>query len=522
TGSGSEVVVDRGSADHIEIGDVVVFYPRGSQPSRGRVSRVNERSAYVRFADRDVAIPIGTRAELTLPKSRFEVTSIPEAEPGTAQTELPEHPPWTYREDAWTPDQPLLAEIKAVRPKDRSTAVSGRVYVIADTTSTRGEKRSDSFYRIGTDINALNPFGKGGDLRIDGELNSRTTEIPDEGNESELLYRLDRLSYVRGGTRFTAPRTEYGRFLQYGMPEFGVLDGWEFVSNNSTSEYLGFSFGFMPEPDAEQQTGEDMQVAVNRRWILDDFDGLSVNGGYQKTFHKGDSDRDLFVIRVVRLPHDDWDFYGTAWVDLYGSEDVVKQSSLELTQLHLSSNRTYDDGSGLSFTYSTFRFPELLRKEFRPVDAGELLNGESSRFWIDGWKPTSKRTQVTGRIGTWSDEVESGGNAEVGFEIDDWVLDRSHATFALFGSNGRFSNAVGARFAYSLYTEAGSWDLFSELSLREQDDFSSSISDLPLAKLRLARSQQTRSGWDLRFYVQALSWQEDEAISIGVFGQRGF
>jgi hypothetical protein len=357
---------------------------------------------------------------------------------------------------------------------------------------------------------------------VDAEWNYRTTHLPDQNDEDELIGRLDRLSYVRGGDRFDPDRREYGRFLQHGMPEFGVLDGYEFGRHNSDGEYSGWSVGLMPEPNAEQQTGEDAQIAFNRRWTFGDFEGVSVDTGYQKTFHKGKSDRDLIVAKFVRLPRDDWDFYGTAWVDLYSSRDDVKGSGAELTQLLLSTNRHYPGGSGLGLTYSSFRFPELRRKEFAPLDAAELADDETQRLWIDAWKPTSSDTRLTGRVGTWRDEDETGGDFEAGLEVEDWVLDRSLATLTLFGTNGKFSDAGGVRVAYSLYTATGHWDLFSEVSRRRQDNFTSDLQDLPLYRLRLSHGFRMPRGWDVNLYAEGKSWQEEHAVSVGFYMQRSF
>ncbi len=523
TGSGSDIVVDRGASDLIEVGDSAVFFPRGGATRTGEVLRVEDRSAMVRLSGVGQPVPIGTRAEVLIPRARFDRAGEPAPEAvSEAELVLPDHPPWENQDEEWSSDKPLLAEIKAIRPEDRSMVISGRVYIIGDGTYTTEPGRSDSFLRVGTDVDYLNPFGKGGGLHIDAEGNYRITNTPDQADESDFLTRLDRFSYARGGDRFIPNRTEYGRFLQRGMPEFGVLDGIEFGRKLSDGEHSGWSFGFMPEPDAEYQTGEDFQVAFNRTWKLDDFEGVTVDGGYQKTFHEGNSDRDLFVTKVVRLPKDGWDFYGTAWVDLYTSGDGAKGSGAEVTQLHLSTNREYEDGLELGFTYSSFRFPEVDRNEYTTVNDTELADGESQRFWVDVSKPRTKDSSYVGRVGTWRDEFETGADLEAGIELEDWYLDNSLTTVTLFGTNGRFSNIAGLRFAYGLYSDSGTWDLFAEASRRELDDFSSDVDELPLYRLRLTRGFQTKSGWDVDLYGEVLSWQEESAFSLGFFAQRGF
>lgn len=520
TGSGADVIVDRGSSDKLAVGDTVFFYPRGGAAQTGKVSSLEERSAVVRLGSAN-QVPIGTRAEVVIPTSRYREVDEPTSTPKN-ELAVPEHPPWENKDEDWTPDKPLLAEIAAIRPQDRRMVVTGRVYWIADGTYTTEPGRQHSFTRIGTDVNYLNPFGKGGGLHVDAEGNYRTTETPDQAAERAFLTRLDRFSYSRGGDRFIPNRSEIGRFLQYGMPEFGVLDGAEYGRRLPDGEYTGWSIGFMPEPDEEYQTGEDFQIAFNRRWKLDDFEGLTVEGGYQKTFHEGSADRDLFVTKVVRLPRDGWDFYGTAWVDVYSSGDNVKGSGVEVTQLHLSTNRSYADGTLLGFTYSSFRFPKVDRNEYTTVNDTELADGVSQRFWIDCSKPCSKDSRYVGRVGTWKDEFETGADFEAGLEVDDWCFERSLTRTTLFGTNGRFSNVTGLRFEYSAYSDNGSWDFFTEASRREQDDFSGELDELPLYRLRVTRGLRTDSGWDVDLYTEVASYQEESAVSMGLFAQRSF
>jgi hypothetical protein len=100
--------------------------------------------------------------------------------------------------------------------------------------------------------------------------------------------------------------------------------------------------------------------------------------------------------------------------------------------------------------------------------------------------------------------------------------DRSLATFTLYGTNGKFSDALGIRFAYSLATANGSWDLLTEASRRRQDNFTGSIQDLPLYRLRLSRAFRMGVSWYANVYAEAESWQEESAGSVGFTMQRDF
>jgi hypothetical protein len=100
------------------------------------------------------------------------------------------------------------------------------------------------------------------------------------------------------------------------MPEFGCSTASSSACGSTAADSIGASLGFMPEPDPELHTGDDVQIAGFYRWVRDESEELSLSGGYQKTFHHLEADRDLFVGTVSYLPPDGWTLQGTAWVDL--------------------------------------------------------------------------------------------------------------------------------------------------------------------------------------------------------------
>ena len=70
TGVSGSVVVDRGQADGVAVGDAVLFRPRAGGEYRGTVARVEERSAVVQLDDRSFTATPGTRGEVFVPASR--------------------------------------------------------------------------------------------------------------------------------------------------------------------------------------------------------------------------------------------------------------------------------------------------------------------------------------------------------------------------------------------------------------------------------------------------------------------
>ncbi len=518
TGDRAIVMVDRGARDGLAVGDAVRFHPREGGPLRGTVVRVVERSAMVEIDGDREAPPLGTRGEVRIPVERAIETGV---DPPELVPEVPEHPPWENTDEEYTPGMPLLVEVDAVRPEDRAARISGRVYVTGDWIQTLDEDRRDYFLRMGTDVRSLNPFGRGGELHFDAEMNFRRADLPDLDDENASELRIDRISYERGGTRFSDTRFEVGRFLQEGMYEFGVIDGYEYAKSSVGGDAVGFSLGFMPEPDPDFQSGKDFQLAAWYHWEPADFSALTVDGGYQKTFHNGDADRDLFVLRLANLPDEGWDVHGTAWIDLYTSGDD-KDAGVELTQANLVTSRRFGEEGGLDISLTLTRFPDIERDEFLPPEPLDLLDDENKRLGTSAWKRVTESTRVIGIAGVWADEEDEGGDVEVGLEIDDFLLERSVTSFSVFDNHARFTDIVGARAGYRIHAGRGYWDLSVEAARQRQLGFSDALDNLPRIRARGSWGFRTGSGWDVSLYGEGETWDEDHAWSVGFFAQRYF
>lgn len=534
SGPGASVEVDRGSSDGLEIGDVVTFSPREGGSLRGSVVRVEERTAVVEMRDPSRLPATGTRGEVTIPGSRLagsedplQPEGVPEVEqPGPEQEGDAEHPPWQNGDESYSSGMPLLAEVRAVRPEDRDARLTGRVYLIADYiyADTDDDTRSDAFLRGGTDLLLENPFGIGGGLSFDGEYNYKRTDVPDQDDEDETELRVDRLSYNLGGTRYSSRRMEIGRFLQYGMPEFGLLDGFEYGRRKDNGQRYGASIGLMPEPDPDLESGNDFQVSGWYRWVSDATEEMSASGGYQKTWHNGNADRDLFVGKFTYLPPEGWNFLSTAWIDFYTSGDDAKGSGLGLTQAYARTGHRWASGDGVNVTYSHISFPEIDRNEFLPVTEDQLEDDHSDRVGLDGWTWLSRETRFSGDAGVWVDEDESGGDLEFGLEMDELFQHRSKTGLFLFGTAGEFSNVLGTRLSYGRFTEDGRWDVSYEYANHDQEGFDEDNDDVFQHWLRANRDFFTASGWDLSVTANARYWDFDSSWSwsLGVFAQRSF
>lgn len=533
------VVIDHGAEVGLAVDDRIVFRPRTGEPVDGVVVGLEGRRATVALTDPGRDLAVGTRAEAWIPRSRLEAAPEedqaegaqevePDVEPGeedggdaaeTTPVVTPEHPPW--ERDEWEPGMPLLSEIRAVLPEDREVTLSGRAYSIYDQTITTDSDRSQHFWRTGADVTIDNPYGRGGSLNLDAELNFRRTRVPDDEDEDRGRLRIDRLSYTLGGTRFRPERIEFGRFLQR-VPEFGVLDGIDYERRVEGGNRIGVSVGYLPEPDYEQKTGRDLQISAHYEWLYDESERFTVLGGFQKTWHEGDADRDLFLARVRFLPPGPWSFHGAAWIDLYRPDDEVKDGGTEITQAYATATRTFESGDGLSFGFDRLRYPELLRDEFRPPDPATLLDGGYDRIHADGWRWLNERQRFHARLGLWDGDEEGGGDLELGMDIERFQDRDARLTGDLFLIRGEFSSVFGGRVTYTGHAAAGDWYALYELSRHDQDGFGDDNDDLLQHRARGGRAFTSRQGWSLNGYGEAVVERDDVSLTLGVAFQHGF
>ncbi|MHC5063586.1 MAG: hypothetical protein ACYTG5_06395 [Planctomycetota bacterium] len=528
-GTPGTVIVDRGKSDRVEIGDTVIFFEQGTEFSRGNVTQVDDRSAVVEIRDRSLVPRVGARGQVLIPSSRNpqrtqrlrQPTPKPDPQPPQTQDpqELPpEHPGWRNKDEEYQEGMALLALVKPIRPEEREMEVSGHIYSTGSFAQTKGDGSHNSYFRGGANVDVLNPFGYGGGVNIDAEFDYRR-EVND--NTGVDLY-AKRLSYWQGGTRFERTRWEFGRFLQYGMPEFGLLDGVEWGRRLDNADRIGASIGFMPELDDDLDSGDDFQFAAYYMWAADDRERLTATIGYQKTLHNGDTDRDLVVGKIRVLPTDGWDFHGSIWVDIYTGSDNLKDSALEVTMAVASLARRWD-GAGIDLTYRHSQFPDINRNnEFiYPGDAG-IEDFRYDRLTFSGWQLWGKDTRVHTLLSGWDDERETGGSAELGWDFQELLADRSHTDFTAFGDLAKFSKVVGIRLNHGQFLDNGRWDFLYEISGHNFDHFPADANDLIQHRIRASRTLRLREDWLFTLHGDLFIFDDDASWAVGFDMNKSF
>lgn len=502
--SGTSVYVDRGSDAKLAVGDRVVFLPSGAAPVEAVVRSTTKQSARVELAV-DTALELGTRGEAHV----------------DADPERLEHPPWERPLGEGASELPLLAPYETAAANSAPTKWRGRVTTSVDWTEDVENSGTYWLGRTGVAATAENPFGRAGAFEFDFDLFARRAEVGDSSDESESNLRIERLSYEWGGTRYEDTHWQVGRFFSSEFPEFGVLDGGEFVKRLSNGDRVGAHLGFLPEPTPEMDTGADVSAAVFYRFVRGANEEFSLGAGFQKTWHEGDADRDLFVAHLDWRPTKDWTLWSSAWVDLYGSNDVQK-SGAELTQFFLNSSWRASRTAGLGVHASQFRFPELLRNEFDQVTASSILDAESTRIGVDGWKDLTQDFRLSARVDHFSDQEDDGFGASVRGTWRELFFDQSRFDAGVFHDQGVYSTVTGAHVGLSKTLELGQVSGTYEFAQHENDDFSGALGTLDQHSLRGSWQKSFGRDWSLSLFLDRRFGDELDAWSLGFYLVRRF
>lgn len=530
------VVVDRGAGDGLQVGDQVTFTPKGAAPLVGNILSLDARTAQVELLT-GTTLELGTRGEAwATSEPPPQTDSGPEEVAAQKPTEnavnevsgqegpvtpepLGAHPGWT--KDEWTPDQPLLTQLAEVHPEERPVRWRGSVSWLSQRIITNEDDRSDRFDAIGLNTTVDNPFGLGGRWQLDGAWTDRNTTTPDVQGEDDTIVRLDRLSYSVGGTRFESNRWEVGRFLQRGMPEFGLLDGVEWGSRRRGGDRYGFSVGYMPEPDPEQNSGDDFQLAGYYEWVSDAREELTAALGFQTTWNDGTADRDLLVGRVRYAPATGWNTYASIWVDLYNSDDEAKGSGLGLTLADVVTRRSFGD-SGVEFGYRHLEFPELLRNEFEPVTLEQLADDHLDRAYAEAWVDLGSNMRLRARGGGWIDEDDDGYEARAGLEFFDLVGESDRWELSGFLTEGRFSVLQGVRIGAGLDRNQARYDLAFEALNTDQTGFEDNNDDFRQSRLVASAEWYWNNGWVLTVEADGIAGTDPDGLRLALFAQKNF
>jgi len=515
--SGKSITIDRGREDKLEDGDRIQLFPIGGKRTPAVVRSVSRTSARAELTGTVAGVDVGTRGEVWLPESRFDP---PAEEP--QQQDAPELPAWEYPPENWDTELPLLAPAKARTPEERDWRFFGRVYTSFDYTDDDQFGNTYDAWRSGTDFDIENPFKRGGVIQFKADYYTRSADVADgnDTDESELLIR--RASYRWGGIRGGPSSWEVGRFLHREFAELSVVDGAEFVHQLDSGSRLGASAGFLPEPTDQFETGDDLATSVFYRYVSDPEETFSFGTAYQKTWHKGAADRDLLINTVDYFANRNTSVHATTWVDFYTSGDDRKDQSIELTQMQFDARHRSDAGNGAGIFASYLRWPDIQRNEFQTLPDDQIENNKVARIGANGWLRTSGKTRLHTRVDYWEDQDDTGGSGSLRWSLRDILYERGEVSFEVYGSQGKFSDALGVRIYANRRLDHGYLNLYWDSTNFEQTDFIGSQEELLQHRLGFSYDTTTLKKWDLSFWGEKRLGDEQDSWSAGVFLQRRF
>lgn len=504
---GASAWLDVGYDQGVRMGDTAWLFPLGGLAVEARISAVDSREARVELdgvSGEAGTVMIGTRGVIRVPADRG-----------------PQKPAWTHGPVEWDESEPLLAPPRALRPSEREPRLFGRLYTRLDVTRDDGSgERRYTTSRTGFDLEWTNPFGRGGALVLDGDVDYRSVETDDGTDEDDGYFRANRLSYRQGGARGEPLRFEIGRFLHSEFPELGAIDGAEVVHRVGAGGRVGASVGLLLEPQDDLEISDDPAVSLFYRHAFGEREDLRLGVAAQKTWHEGDADRDLFIGTLDWRASEDLALYASAQVDMYGSEDAIKGSGFELTRLVVNGSYRLSERSGVGVFGSHFALPELLRDEFPEVAADRIAESRTTRAGVSGWRDLSEDWRLSGRVAGWNDEDDSGGDASARIVTRAVPWDQGDAFLSLFAAEGKFTSTLGARTGASWGIGSTLLRLDYDAALYESDGTVGDDDSLLHHAVRGALDLDFGADWDLSLYLEQRFGDEQDAFSVGFFLQR--
>ncbi len=442
TVSGRSVYINAGKRAGVVAGARVVFRLANGDKVESVIVDVSASSARAELEESLTLPAVDDKAEVEIPSPQTQDTQQPTEEPPAKP--VPEHPPWQLNEGTRDPNTPLLAPAFGTRPEDRPMSIHGRVFATMRGNKDLENDTNSSYMRLGTWIEAKNPFGKGGRLLFEGDADYRNTDAGSDGSDTNA--RIQRLSYAWGTDQHSPYRAEVGRFYSYSLPEIGLVDGAEASLRLENGWSIGAGGGLYPLPDESLTSGDDYGAHVFADYRADGKDSwMQGTIGFQQTWHEGEVDRSLLIGRVNARPTKDLFLFGSVMIDLYGSEDTVKSELADITQLVAQVSYNISKETGVNGTVTRTTWPELKRNEYVNLPPELVRDGYVDRVSGSWWRKFGKDWRLTARGHAWWDQDREGLGGEVA--VDWYSQDTSNSSLygALYFEDSSYTTGAGVR-----------------------------------------------------------------------------
>lgn len=518
--SARDVFLDRGRDAGLEPGTIVRLFPPGSGGVDAEVRAVSSTQCRAELPPGVVDVPVGTKGEARV---RVRATATTPTTNGGTKPAVPAHPPWTRREGARSPDQPLLVPTYSQRPDERPATLDGRLFGYGQwNRDTAGDQRNDYLLaRLGVRADGTNYLGYGERIRFAGELDERRVMLPDAPDESDSTARLDLLSVAFGTEEWAPTGVEIGRFLSPHLPEIGLVDGVEVVRRFQKGMRLGVGLGAYPRPFPSRETGEDTGVHFFFDWTADATRSFATTIGFQKTWHEGAPDRDLLLLRADGRVWENVRWFASGKIDFYTGSDTVKSSDVEVTEL-FASVRWDGSTTGVGLSVSRFLWPELKRAEYQNLPVELVQDGHVDRASLSGSWRASKVLRFGARADLWRDQDRDGTALGVDADIADVIGKGSNLGISLFENDGGFSSGPGARLGLRSPLGDGSWRIGYRWYRYELDALVTGPETLTRQSFEVGMSHPISDSGDLDVSIERWFGDHEDAWALGIWLQWRF
>jgi hypothetical protein len=305
------------------------------------------------------------------------------------------------------------------------------------------------------------------------------------------------------------------------MPEFGLLDGLAWSHRGEDGLRFGASVGYLPELDEDLESFADLQVAA---WVLGSdslAERLTWGLGAQKTWHRGQDDRDLLVAKVRRVEPGGWDLAATTWIDFYlGNE---QKDGIGLSRARAHAARRWDDGAGLVVAYDHEEYPDQLRRELpQTLLPATVLDAHQDRLSLHAYTTSEQGTRWTTRASGYVDEEHGGGSLELGCSVPDLLGRDARTGLTMFGLHGASKSLFGLRLDHGGPLAGGRFDLLGEVSFVHHEGFPNDRDDLLQYRLGGLWTAALADRWSLSLHGDATLWDDEFSLAAGFYLQHTF
>lgn len=504
------VWLDRGADAGIRVGARVRIFPIAGGELSGRVTAVDPQSARVAVQFAEGTVAEGDRAEV-------------EVSPPPAASDAYDHSPWERPVPKAEGDEPLLAPAFQRTARDRPLRVTGRITTYLSANYNLEDTDQKSYQgRIGTDVRVRNPFGEGGELRVDGDLTGRVFEAGDSSRREDNEFRLDRLYYRWGGNRGDRVEAHVGRFYPVLASEVGLHDGVGGVLSLTPRSRVSATLGALPDPSRDRSSTGDVGVTLSYEFQSTGKDSTRVAATLHQSWHHSERDRSLLLLSASGRPTPEVFLFAQAWIDHYDSSDSIKSSGLELTELIAHGSWAVHPDHRVRVAFTRLLWPELLRSEFEPIAAAALDANELTRTSLSTDHRLARwlRLQLRGTV--WEDQDRDGTTGELRVRLPHLLHDSNELEVALFFTEGATTEGPGGRLSFRQRHVHGSVQLSYEY--RRTEFTSITVSRNPDQRHRLFAVADWHSGgpWYASATGDYFFGDDEESIALSLLLQYRF